>query len=502
MPSDAIQLRERVTALLEDAARIYTGTSWAPRLTAAAHDVEGPLRVALAGRVKAGKSTLLNALVGEAIAATDAGECTRLVTEYSYGDRNEARGIPQDNDGGAAPLPVVRDGSGLRIDLGETTADTFARLLVTVHNPSLRGLALIDTPGMASLTAASGAAAQRFLTGADEVHDGTVREPDAVIYLMRQLHVTDANFFVAFRDPAARTVLPVNAVGVLSRADEIGGGRDDALEIAARISRDYAQEPRLRPFVQTVVPVAGLLAEAAVTLTEDEHADLAALARLPAAATGALLVSADRFTAPSRNVAVDPARRARLLTRLGLFGIRFVLPLLRRGEVPGREELCSCLAQRSGVGELRAILRSQILGRRDVLKADAAFRLIQRATSHTNRPGARQIAARVERLRVGVHDFQELRLLNDLRLGLLQVEDGLRRQMEILLGAAGGDVHTRLGLPAAADREETERKLLAEHARWQTWNADVMTPPDLARAAAVLQRTLEGLRRNLAASPP
>ena len=37
----------------------------------------GPLRVAIAGRVKAGKSTLLNALVGERLAPTDAGECTR-----------------------------------------------------------------------------------------------------------------------------------------------------------------------------------------------------------------------------------------------------------------------------------------------------------------------------------------------------------------------------------------------------------------------------------------
>ena len=40
----------------------------------------GPLRVAIAGRVKAGKSTLLNALVGERLAPTDAGECTRLVS--------------------------------------------------------------------------------------------------------------------------------------------------------------------------------------------------------------------------------------------------------------------------------------------------------------------------------------------------------------------------------------------------------------------------------------
>ena len=44
--------------------------------------LDGPLRVAIAGKVKAGKSTLLNALVGENVAPTDASECTRVVTWY------------------------------------------------------------------------------------------------------------------------------------------------------------------------------------------------------------------------------------------------------------------------------------------------------------------------------------------------------------------------------------------------------------------------------------
>ena len=39
-----------------------------------------PLRIAVAGMVKAGKSTLLNAIIGEEIAPTDTGECTSIVT--------------------------------------------------------------------------------------------------------------------------------------------------------------------------------------------------------------------------------------------------------------------------------------------------------------------------------------------------------------------------------------------------------------------------------------
>ncbi|MGE5763617.1 MAG: hypothetical protein ACM3ZF_07020 [Mycobacterium leprae] len=100
-------------------------------------------------------------------------------------------------------------------------------------------------------------------------------------------------------------------------------------------------------------------------------------------------------------------------------------------------------------------------------------------------------------MRLGVHEFQELRLLNELRLGIVDVDGNERPCMEVLLGAAGGDVRTRLGLPADAGRDETQRRLLAEHARWQATAADPMTSPELARAAAVLQRTLEGLRRGL-----
>src|SRR5256885_16744552 len=47
--------------------------------------LSAPLQVAVAGRIKSGKSTLVNALIGRRGAPTDVGEGTRVVTRIPYG---------------------------------------------------------------------------------------------------------------------------------------------------------------------------------------------------------------------------------------------------------------------------------------------------------------------------------------------------------------------------------------------------------------------------------
>ena len=124
-----------------------------------------PLRVAIAGKVKAGKSTLLNALVGEEIAPTDAGECTRVVTWYQDGPSPKVLMIPR--EGPSRPLTVARRDGALSIDLGGTPAERVDRLVVDWPSQNLRSMSLIDTPGIASMSADTSARAGAVLVPED-----------------------------------------------------------------------------------------------------------------------------------------------------------------------------------------------------------------------------------------------------------------------------------------------------------------------------------------------
>ena len=318
-------LYESVAELCVQAESLAAGTQREDPAREIAGRLGGPLRVAIAGRVKAGKSTLLNALVGERLAPTDAGECTGVLSWYQRG-RGYGVGARL-TDGTLRPLEFRRGDGALEISLAPLSADDVKRLEVEWPSSRLEGLTLIDTPGIGSLDRATSARTEDLFAP----HDGG-SDVDAVSYLMRHLHRHDAEFLQAFADPATRAS-PANAVAVLSRADEVGVVRPDALESARRIVSRYALDEQLRPLVGAVLPIAGLAAETGMTLREEEAESLQSLAGLEGETIDAMLLSVDLSV-------LRPALRQPLLRRapraadrLDLFGVRFAIEGFRSGRI-------------------------------------------------------------------------------------------------------------------------------------------------------------------------
>jgi GTPase Era involved in 16S rRNA processing len=132
------------------------------------HDrlMEARFFVACLGQFKRGKSTLLNALVGEAILPVGVVPVTSVVTILRYGDPRAA--IVRFSDGHTEPISL--DAIAMFIDERQNPGNRRQAAIVDVALPSpiLRdGLCLVDTPGLGSVHLANTEVTQAFVPRTD-----------------------------------------------------------------------------------------------------------------------------------------------------------------------------------------------------------------------------------------------------------------------------------------------------------------------------------------------
>jgi hypothetical protein len=486
-----VNLAAEVLALVERGAELALDEPTADRLRSAADRMADPLRVALIGRAKAGKSTLLNALVGDLVAPTDAAECTLVPTEYHDGLTYRAWKVRHDGD--IASARFQRDDAGAHIELDGTPMDELARLLVEFPSPLLREMTLVDTPGLGSVREHVSQRTIAF-TSSEELAPA-----DAVVYLLRNWHSVDNDFLLGFHDRIGLDVPPASAVAVLSRADEVGGGDIDALEQAGHLARSLAEDLTLRSLVANVLPVAGLLAQSAVTLTENTYRSLTVLATERETDLDAALLSVDRFCAPDRLTVLAVVQRQHLLSTLGLYGVRRAIDAIRSGRVTSADGLSGELTRASGLDALRTVIFHQFAGRAPVVKATHALGVLEGLldTGRVQRDPA--LLADLERVRVSGHAIVELRALNEV-LCSPSLAMGRTRRSDVAraLGSEGLDARTRVQLPPTADDAELAERLRDESRRWQALAASTVSLPDEQRIARIAVRSLTAL---LAALP-
>ena len=115
-------------------------------LTAVRSRLSEPLRVVLAGRVSSGKSTLLNALLHQKIAPTDASDCTRVATWFRFGRPEQIE--VRLTSGRTTEMQL--GGDGLLPSYFDVPNEQIQDIRVTLTNDALRDFTFIDTPGFST----------------------------------------------------------------------------------------------------------------------------------------------------------------------------------------------------------------------------------------------------------------------------------------------------------------------------------------------------------------
>ena len=300
------------------------------------------------------------------------------------------------------------------------------------------------------------------------------QSPVARIAVLRGPGREDAALFEP--PPGSTPPAPLPTIGVLARADELGGSGADALQRANQVADEYRGDPDVSRHCQAMVPVAGLLALAGSDLDEGVYRALCELSeRSPA-------------EVPEQ---VSPD----LLAKLGRFGIEQAVRLIRGGEAPDPATLGEALVRLSGLARLHELLVWRFARPTQALRVRATLAELETLmrTSTVGGPHIGDLLYQLERTRFGAHELVEIDLADALQSGTLRLPDADRHAAEQLLGADGAEPRARLGLaedatPSAIKDAAGERLM-----HWQLLASHPATTSAVRDAARILVRTCEEL---------
>jgi replication fork clamp-binding protein CrfC len=223
----------------------------AERMERLAKRVRQPCVVAVVGRVKVGKSTFVNALLGEDLAKVGTTETTATINYFTYGNPDPDHHVRCHWRGGKVTDESRAFLDSLQGNDLETLrrADGIDHLEYFLPNPMLKSITLVDTPGTGAVVEEHRDRTAEFMrlnSQLRERHDQDTRRlgdtADAIIYLVGQVaRVTDQAFLREFAETTGGRSSALNAIGVLSKIElqpEVLARRDElCAKIASQLGR-------------------------------------------------------------------------------------------------------------------------------------------------------------------------------------------------------------------------------------------------------------------------
>lgn len=258
-----LEILEKSSEILRE---VSSSSTWLEKVNKLKVKVHQPCVLAVGGRVKAGKSTFLNTLLGENLALVGERETTATINRFVYG-------TPINPD---KPIKVVYK-NGVEEYVSKSFMDALQNndssmekqrknILYFEHtlpHPILKDITLVDTPGTDAVVSDHQEAAEKaFLGNTDDKelraeHNAQTKElvskADAVIYLVGAVANSSNQKFLDNFKQACDGASALNAIGIISRIDE----EEQLLMNSAEQAKYVANS--LREQVYNVLPVSACL---------------------------------------------------------------------------------------------------------------------------------------------------------------------------------------------------------------------------------------------------
>lgn len=177
--------------------------------------INNPIKVVLMGEVKAGKSTLINSIIGQQVSYVDVVEATASIIEITHGFRNEAR-IERYNE---SDIIGTIEEINLILEENKNNQEFFQDIKVIKMKKdieSLSKISIVDTPGLETITISNEQRTRNY-----------IQESDVVIWVMNSNHLgqSDVNEKIEEVYDLGKPI-----ICVANRIDEIDAPKEEVLE--------------------------------------------------------------------------------------------------------------------------------------------------------------------------------------------------------------------------------------------------------------------------------